>query len=126
MNLTKDQQVKILEVLQYAQLLPARPASDIITPNKVYYSPTMATLLNQDLSERQHTEVLNYLSRIDTIDVKETESIERMSTESIGRGDIQFRNDEPQRLRRARYLAVQRIKEIMGLPDKWAYYAEFR
>lgn len=121
-----DDQIRILEVLDYATLLPARPVEDILTPGKVYYSPTMANLLGRTLTTEQVARVTAYLDRIDKIEAQENDAIERMSALSVGRGDVQFAEDEPAKLRSARFLCGERIREILGLPDKWAYYAEYR
>lgn len=125
-SLERDEKIKILEVLEYTSALPARPVSDIITPDKIYYSPTVATLLAQDFSDRQIADVRKYLTRIDKLETQENDAIDRMSMTSVGRGDIEFKDDEPARLRQDRFLCGQRIRQIIGLPDQWVYYAEYR
>lgn len=125
-SLERDEQIKILEVLEYASALPARPVADVITPNKVYYSISVATLLGQDLSERQLAEVRRYLTRIEKLETQENDAIDRMAMRSVGRGDIEFNDDEPARLRQDRWLCGERIRQVLGLPDKWVYYADFR
>ena len=126
MQLTQDQQIKILELLQYIEYLPAIKAKDIIDPTKKYYSPTVAELLGQDLTERQHTEVESYLTRVDKLDQVENDAIDRMAMTSVGRGDIEFNPNETMKLRTARAVCVERIRNILGLPDNYGYIAEYR
>ena len=126
MQLERDEQIKILEVLRYAtEALPGRPVSDVLDPSKVYYSRTISALLNQDLTERQITEVRMYLTRIDKLDQAETDAIDRMSFRSAGRGDIEIDETESEKLRRARDLCGDRIREILGLPESY-FYAQHR
>ena len=126
MQLTQDQKLKILELLQYAEYLPGRPVKDIITLNKVFYSPTIAELLSQDLSDRQIREIEMYIARVDKLDQKENDVIDRMAFRSAGRGDVEIDPSEPINLRQSRELCIDRIRNILGLPDKWVYFAEHR
>ena len=126
MQLEFDEQIKILEVLKYNEYLPARPVKDILTPGMVYYSPSIKELMEQDLSDRQINEVRMYLTRINYLDMKENEVIDRLSFRSAGRGDIEIDPNESIKLREARDLCAERIMGIMGLPDQWVYFAEHR
>ena len=126
MVLTEDNQVKILEVLRFADDLPAIPPKDIITVGKQYYSPAIAMILKQDLSDRQHDEVVAYLDRIKKLQDAELDAIDRLAIRSAGRGDFESNPSEMMQLRSERYKAGDRIRQIMGLPTRFDYIAAFR
>ena len=126
LTLTQDQQIKILEILEYAEALPARPLKDVLTPGMLYYSPTIADLLSQELTDRQHTEIEMYLARADKIDQAENDAIERLSFTSIGRGDLETNQNETTKLKAARRHCGFQIRQILGLPTKGIYFSEFR